>query len=50
MVILNIFLSISDFDIINDTISHNSVYNASDYVYDKPVIAQDIKAYEGAEL
>lgn len=38
------------FQIINDTISHNTGYNASDYVYGKPVIAQDIKADEGVQV
>jgi hypothetical protein len=48
--LLNIFLSIIDFESITDTISHNRVYNASDCVYGNLVTVQDIKAYEGVEL
>jgi hypothetical protein len=39
-----------DSEIINDTIWHNVSYNASGWVYGKPVPVQDIKAYKGVEV
>jgi hypothetical protein len=50
MPLLDMFLSTIDSEFINDTISRNTSYNASDYVCGKSVLVKDIKAYEEVDI